>query len=81
MWDLTETAKGGPFTEVVESDIFINCIFLTSKIRNFVDMKSLNTPDRKLKGGPGLSVIYYRAWCPEKRVKHSARIYCQVSCT
>ncbi|KAH8809368.1 hypothetical protein F5884DRAFT_676028, partial [Xylogone sp. PMI_703] len=47
-WDLAETAKGGPFPEIVESDIFINYIYLTSKIPNFVDMQSLDTPDRKL---------------------------------
>ena len=47
-WDLEETKKGGPFTEIVESDIFVNCIYLMSKIPNFVDMKSLDTPDRKL---------------------------------
>lgn len=47
-WDLAETAKGGPFPEIVESDIFINCIYLMSKIPNFVDFKSLDTPDRKL---------------------------------
>ncbi len=47
-WDLAETAKGGPFPEIVESDIFVNCIYLMSKIPNFVDMASLDTPDRKL---------------------------------
>ncbi|TAQ90739.1 hypothetical protein B7494_g903 [Chlorociboria aeruginascens] len=47
-WDMAETAKGGPFPEIVESDIFVNCIYLMSKIPNFVDMESLNTPDRKL---------------------------------
>ncbi|KAF2663236.1 saccharopine dehydrogenase [Microthyrium microscopicum] len=47
-WDLAETKKGGPFTEIVESDIFINCIYLTSKIPNFVDLESLDTPNRKL---------------------------------
>ena len=47
-WDMAETAKGGPFPEIVESDIFVNCIYLMSKIPNFVDMKSLDTPDRKL---------------------------------
>jgi saccharopine dehydrogenase (NAD+, L-lysine-forming) len=41
-------AKGGPFPEIVESDIFINCIYLTSKIPNFVDLQSLDTPDRQL---------------------------------
>lgn len=47
-WDMAETKKGGPFPEIVESDIFVNCIYLMSKIPNFVDMKSLETPNRKL---------------------------------
>ena len=47
-WLISTTAKGGPFSEIVESDIFINCIYLTTKIPNFVDMPSLDTPDRKL---------------------------------
>jgi saccharopine dehydrogenase (NAD+, L-lysine forming) len=47
-WLTYATAKGGPFSEIVESDIFINCIYLTTKIPNFVDMPSLDTPNRKL---------------------------------
>jgi saccharopine dehydrogenase (NAD+, L-lysine-forming) len=47
-WDLAETKVGGPFPEIVESDIFVNCIYLSSKIPNFVDLQSLDTPDRKL---------------------------------
>lgn len=47
-WDLEETKPGGPFKEVVESDIFINCIYLTTKIPPFVTMETLNSPDRKL---------------------------------
>lgn len=47
-WLTNATAKGGPFSEIVESDIFINCIYLTTKIPNFVDMPSLDTPNRKL---------------------------------
>ncbi len=47
-WDMAETAKGGPFPEIVESDIFVNCIYLMSKIPNFVDFKSLDVPNRKL---------------------------------
>lgn len=27
-WDMAETAPGGPFKEIPESDIFINCIYL-----------------------------------------------------
>ncbi|OAL69256.1 hypothetical protein A7D00_6718 [Trichophyton violaceum] len=47
-WDMAETAKGGPFTEIVEADIFINCIYLSEKIAPFVDMNSLKTPNRRL---------------------------------
>jgi len=47
-WDLDETAKGGPFREIVESDVFINCIYLSSKINNFVDMDSLKVGPRNL---------------------------------
>ncbi|KAL2814245.1 hypothetical protein BDW59DRAFT_176525 [Aspergillus cavernicola] len=48
-WDMAETKKGGPFKEIVEdSDIFVNCIYLSSKIPNFVDVESLATPNRRL---------------------------------
>ncbi|KAL1899989.1 Saccharopine dehydrogenase [Ceratocystis pirilliformis] len=47
-WDIAETKAGGPFTEIVESDIFINCIYLAQKIPNFVDLLSLQSPKRKL---------------------------------
>ncbi|KAK4195112.1 hypothetical protein QBC40DRAFT_289615 [Triangularia verruculosa] len=47
-WDMAETAKGGPFKEITDSDIFVNCIYLTSKIPNFINHASLQTPDRKL---------------------------------
>ncbi|MCJ1240431.1 Saccharopine dehydrogenase [Varicellaria rhodocarpa] len=47
-WDMAETARGGPFPEIVESDIFVNCIYLSDPIPPFVDMKSLASPSRKL---------------------------------
>ncbi|KAI1160435.1 hypothetical protein F5B18DRAFT_654701 [Nemania serpens] len=47
-WDLAETAVGGPFKEIHESDIFVNCIYLTSKIPHFVNLESLKQPGRKL---------------------------------
>lgn len=48
-WDMAETAKGGPFKEIVDSDIFINCIYLSKPIPPFVDFDSLNTESRKLR--------------------------------
>jgi len=35
-WDLEETAGGGPFTEILDVDIFVNCIYLNSAIPAFV---------------------------------------------
>lgn len=35
-WDMAETAKGGPFQEILDVDIFINCIYLTSSIPPFL---------------------------------------------
>ncbi|KAI9892510.1 MAG: Saccharopine dehydrogenase [Vezdaea aestivalis] len=47
-WDMDETAKGGPFMEIVESDIFVNCIYLDQPIPKFIDQQSLSSPSRKL---------------------------------
>ena len=47
-WDLDETKAGGPFQEVAESDIFVNCIYLSTKIPPFVTVETLQSPDRKL---------------------------------
>lgn len=49
-WDMAETAKGGPFKEITDSDIFINCIYLASQIPHFVNIESLKAAgaDRKL---------------------------------
>ncbi|KAK9479430.1 hypothetical protein V1514DRAFT_362616 [Lipomyces japonicus] len=47
-WDIAETSKGGPFQEIIQSDIFINCIYLSSKIPPFVTLETLNDPNRKL---------------------------------
>ncbi|PTB56985.1 hypothetical protein M431DRAFT_4079 [Trichoderma harzianum CBS 226.95] len=49
-WDMDETAKGGPFKEVVESDIFVNCVYLgPNPAPPFVTFDSLATPERRLR--------------------------------
>lgn len=48
-WDINETKKGGPFTEITESDIFVNCIYLSMPIPKFCTVESLNVPNRKLR--------------------------------
>ena len=40
-WDLAETAKGGPFSEILDVDIFVNCIYLSSKIPSFVTRETI----------------------------------------
>lgn len=49
-WDMAETAPGGPFPEVAESDIFINCVYLgPNRTPPFVTFESLATPARRLR--------------------------------
>lgn len=48
-WDMAETAKGGPFKEIADSDIFINCIYLSKPIPPFINFDLLNQKDRKLR--------------------------------
>ncbi|WWC88805.1 uncharacterized protein L201_003718 [Kwoniella dendrophila CBS 6074] len=35
-WDMAETAKGGPFQEILDVDIFVNCIYLSQPIPKFI---------------------------------------------
>ncbi|WP_170447578.1 saccharopine dehydrogenase [Ruegeria arenilitoris] len=46
-WDMAETADGGPFPEILEHDIFLNCIFARPGTPVFVPREALNAP-RKL---------------------------------
>jgi len=50
-WDLAETAKGGPFEEILDVDIFVNCIYLSSQIPSFITRDTINAKgkDRQLK--------------------------------
>ena len=47
-WDMQETAKGGPFPEILSSEIFINCIYLNTEIPPFIDPASLDSAERRL---------------------------------
>ena len=48
-WDMAETRQPGPYQEIIESDIFVNCIYLSEKIPPFIDIKSLYAaPHRRL---------------------------------
>jgi len=49
-WDMAETTKGGPFSEILDVDIFVNCIYLSSRIPHFITMNTINDAgaDRRL---------------------------------
>lgn len=46
-WDMSETASGGPFPEILDHDIFLNCILARPGTPVFVPA-SAKTADRKL---------------------------------
>ena len=43
-WDMEETASGGPFPEILDHDIFLNCIFARPGTPVFVQPEALSTP-------------------------------------
>eukprot|EP01147_Barroeca_monosierra_P005389 gene5389-7136_t len=47
-WDLEETKKGGPFPEILDVDIFVNCIYLSKPIPPFVTQEMLDSENRAL---------------------------------
>ncbi|KAL9554644.1 Saccharopine dehydrogenase [NADP(+), L-glutamate-forming] [Mucor bainieri] len=47
-WDMQETKRGGPFPEIIASDIFVNCIYLNKKIPPFITQEMIDGRDRKL---------------------------------
>ncbi|WP_108861881.1 saccharopine dehydrogenase [Ruegeria sp. Alg231-54] len=42
-WDMAETASGGPFPEILEHDLFLNCIFARPGTPIFVPRESLTS--------------------------------------
>ncbi|PKG85634.1 saccharopine dehydrogenase [Colwellia sp. 75C3] len=47
-WDMAETKKGGPFVEINQADIFINCVLINQDLPPFITSELLSKPDRKL---------------------------------
>lgn len=48
-WDIKETSRGGPFPEIAQADIFINCIYLSEPIAPFISYELLNQSSRRLR--------------------------------
>jgi len=47
-WDQKETAPGGPFVEILEHDILVNCVFVNSLLPKFTTLAHVSQPGRKL---------------------------------
>ncbi len=45
-WDMAETASGGPFPEILDHDLFLNCIFARPGTPVFVPKSALREPRR-----------------------------------
>jgi len=43
-WDMAETSSGGPFPEILDHDLFLNCIFARPGTPVFVSREALNAP-------------------------------------
>ena len=47
-WDLPETKSGGPFREILDHDIFLNCVFVEKAMPPFIDHEIIKDQNRKL---------------------------------
>lgn len=52
-WNREETARGGPFAEILDHDVFFNCIYNATPIRPFITMESVKAAG----AGRKLSVV------------------------
>lgn len=46
LWDRQETQNGGPFQEILEHDVLVNCVFLQNPIAPFLTVDFLSKNDR-----------------------------------
>ena len=47
-WDQQETAAGGPFDQILQHHILINCVFLNSPVGAFTTLSHMQNPTRSL---------------------------------
>lgn len=47
-WDLPETQKGGPFPEILDFDVLVNCVFVMDAIPPFLTSDMLKNDGRRL---------------------------------
>ncbi len=47
-WDIEQTRRGGPFDEVLQHDLLVNCVFLKKAIAPFTTTEHLQSSQRRL---------------------------------
>lgn len=47
-WDIEETRRGGPFPEILQFDVLVNCVFVQAAIPPFLTSEMLSDPYRTL---------------------------------
>lgn len=47
-WDIDETRRGGPFEEITQADVFVNCVLVNREIPPFVTRELLAGDGRRL---------------------------------
>jgi len=63
-WDLAETQKGGPFEQINQVDIFINCVLINQELPPFITKKMLRKEKRKLSVIDDVSCDPYGSYNP-----------------
>lgn len=48
-WDVEETQKGGPFPEIINHELLINCVYLSKEIPPFIDKALVENNNSNLK--------------------------------
>jgi saccharopine dehydrogenase (NAD+, L-lysine-forming) len=47
-WDIAETQRGGPFIEINQADILVNCVLINEPLPPFITQELLSRKDRQL---------------------------------
>ncbi len=63
-WDIAETKKGGPFPEINEQNIFVNCVLINKDLPPFITKKLLEDQNRKLSVIVDVSCDSYGSYNP-----------------
>ncbi len=69
-WDLTETQDCGPFPEINQQDILVNCVFINEDLPPFITPELLAQTDRKLSVITDISCDPYGSYNPLPIYQH-----------